>query len=60
MTSYDRLFPAQDVLPAGGVGNLIAAPLHGKARRDGATVFLDLATIEPYDDQWAFCPRWAG
>lgn len=41
-------------MPAGGVGNLIAAPLHGKARRDGATVFLDLATMEPYDDQWAF------
>jgi superfamily II DNA or RNA helicase len=54
LASYDRLFPSQDVLPAGGVGNLIAAPLHGKARVDGATVFLDLATMEPYDDQWAF------
>ncbi|MGH3699454.1 MAG: TOTE conflict system archaeo-eukaryotic primase domain-containing protein [Pseudonocardiaceae bacterium] len=54
LTSYDRLFPAQDVLPTGGVGNLIAAPLHGKARRDGVTVFLDLATMEPYDDQWAY------
>lgn len=40
------LFPSQDVLPAGGVGNLIAAPLHGKARHDGATVFLDLASAE--------------
>jgi hypothetical protein len=54
LASYDRLFPSQDVLPAGGVGNLIAAPLHGKARADGVTVFLDLATMEPYDDQWAF------
>lgn len=54
LASYDRLFPSQDVLPTGGVGNLIAAPLHGKARRDGVTVFLDLATMEPYDDQWAF------
>ncbi len=35
------------------MGNLIAAPLHGKVRRDGVTVFLDLATMEPYDDQWA-------
>jgi hypothetical protein len=35
------------------VGNLIAAPLHGKARRDGVTVFLDLSTMEPHDDQWA-------
>ncbi|UMP06765.1 TOTE conflict system archaeo-eukaryotic primase domain-containing protein [Amycolatopsis sp. EV170708-02-1] len=54
LASYDRLFPSQDVLPAGGVGNLIAAPLHGKARQDGAMVFLDLATMEPHDDQWAY------
>jgi superfamily II DNA or RNA helicase len=54
LASYDRLFPSQDVLPAGGVGNLIAAPLHGRARQDGATVFLDLATMEPHDDQWAY------
>ncbi len=54
LASYDRLFPSQDVLPAGGVGNLIAAPLHGKARQDGATVFLDLATMEPDDDQWTY------
>ena len=54
LASYDRLFPSQDVLPAGGVGNLIAAPLHGRSRRDGATVFLDLATLEPHEDQWAY------
>ena len=54
LASYDRLFPSQDVLPTGGVGNLIAAPLHGRSRRDGATVFLDLATLEPHEDQWAF------
>lgn len=54
LASYDRLFPSQDVLPAGGVGNLIAAPLHGKYRADGTTVFLDLATMEPHEDQWAF------
>jgi hypothetical protein len=54
LASYDRLFPAQDMLPSGGVGNLIAAPLHGKARQDGVTVFLDLATMEPHDDQWSF------
>lgn len=54
LASYDRLFPSQDVVPAGGVGNLIAAPLHGRARQDGATVFLDLATMEPHDDQWAY------
>ena len=54
LASYDRLFPSQDVLPTGGVGNLIAAPLHGRCRRDGATVFLDLATLEPCGDQWAY------
>jgi len=54
LASYDRLFPSQDVLPAGGVGNLIAAPLHGRSRRDRATIFLDLATLEPHQDQWAF------
>lgn len=55
LASYDRLFPSQDVLPASGsVGNLIAAPLHGGCRRRGATVFLDLGTLEPYEDQWAY------
>jgi superfamily II DNA or RNA helicase len=51
---YDRLFPSQDVLPGRGPGNQIAAPLHGKSRRNGATVFLDLATLEPFDDQWDY------
>jgi len=54
LSSYDRLFPSQDVLPIGGVGNLIAAPLQGRCRRRGATVFLDTSTLEPNDDQWAY------
>ncbi len=54
LASYDRLFPSQDVLPSVGVGNLIAAPLQGKARQGGATMFLDLATMEPHDDQRAY------
>src|SRR4051812_27773186 len=54
LTSYDRLFPSQDVVAVGGLGNLIAAPLAGRARRRGATVFLDLATLEPHEDQWAY------
>ena len=54
LAGYDRLFPAQDVLPAGGIGNLIAAPLQGRLRKDGATVFLDPGTLEPFDDQWAY------
>src|SRR5690625_3259201 len=54
LRSYDRLFPSQDVAPSGGIGNLIAAPLHGMRRQDGATVFLDLGTLEPAADQWAY------
>lgn len=52
LATYDRLFPAQDVLPAGGYGNLIAAPLQPHCRRSGRTMFLDLATMEPYVDPW--------
>lgn len=54
LASYDRLFPSQDLLPAGGVGNLISAPLFKPARQNGATVFLDLETLEPHEDQWAY------
>ena len=54
LASYDRLFPSQDLLPAGGIGNLIAAPLQGRRRQRGTTVFLDLATLEPHEDQWRF------
>ncbi len=54
LRSYDRLFPSQDVLPDRGLGNLIAAPLHGRSRKLGTTVFVDLATLEPYDDQWDY------
>jgi superfamily II DNA or RNA helicase len=53
MGSYDRLFPSQDTLPAGGFGNLIALPLQWEARERGNTVFLD-ERLEPFADQWAF------
>jgi hypothetical protein len=35
LASYDRLFPSQDLLPAGGIGNLIAAPLFKPDRGPG-------------------------
>ncbi|CAN5285470.1 DEAD/DEAH box helicase [soil metagenome] len=54
LSSYDRLFPSQDVHTGRGVGNLIAAPLNGKRRQHGTTVFLDPATLEPYEDQWGY------
>ena len=54
LSSYDRLFPAQDFLPRQGFGNLIGLPLQGECRRRGTTVFLDPANLEPYGDQWEF------
>ncbi|MGI9335798.1 MAG: TOTE conflict system archaeo-eukaryotic primase domain-containing protein, partial [Gammaproteobacteria bacterium] len=53
MSSYDRLFPNQDTMPAGGFGNLIALPLQHEPRSRGDTVFVD-ATFRPYFDQWAY------
>ncbi|MDO5696948.1 MAG: hypothetical protein Q4G51_03130 [Dermatophilus congolensis] len=54
LRSYDRLFPNQDVMPDGGFGNLIAAPMQGRRRMNGLTLFLDLASLEPHADQWAY------
>ena len=51
--SYDRLFPNQDTLPAGGFGSLIALPLQGGPRRKGNSLFLG-DDYEPHPDQWAF------
>ena len=49
--SYDRFFPNQDTLPEGGLGNLVALPLQGKARRNGNSVFVD-EQFHAYTDQW--------
>lgn len=51
--SYDRFFPNQDTMPAGGFGNLIALPLQRQPREKGNTLFLD-EHFEPYPDQWAY------
>ncbi|WP_218143000.1 TOTE conflict system archaeo-eukaryotic primase domain-containing protein [Nitrosomonas marina] len=52
-SSYDRFFPNQDNMPAGGFGNLIALPLQRDPRQQGNSVFLD-ENFEPYPDQWSF------
>ena len=52
--SFDRLFPNQDTLPAGGFGNLIALPLQGTYVQSFNSVFIDQATLLPYEDQWQF------
>ncbi len=51
--SYDRLFPSQDTLPAGGFGNLIALPLQHRPRWLGNSVFVD-DDLLPYPDQWDY------
>lgn len=51
--SYDRLFPNQDTLPKGGLGNLIALPLQKKARELNNSVFVD-ENYEPYNNQWEY------
>ena len=51
--SYDRFFPSQDTLPAGGFGNLIALPLQAGPRQQGNSVFVD-DELRPYDDQWGY------
>ena len=41
LDSYDRMFPSQDSLTKGGIGNLILLPLVASAAIRGCTVFMD-------------------
>ncbi len=51
--SYDRLFPNQDIMPKGGLGNLIAIPLQLHVRKKGCTEFVDIE-LKPHENQWHF------
>ena len=51
--SYDRFFPNQDFMPAGGFGNLVALPLQGRARKEGNSVFVNDDFV-PFTDQWTY------
>ncbi|GEK90984.1 TOTE conflict system archaeo-eukaryotic primase domain-containing protein [Alkalibacterium kapii] len=51
--SFDRLFPNQDTVPKGGLGNLIALPLQKQARANGNSLFID-THFQPIEDQWAY------
>lgn len=51
--SYDRLFPSQDTMPKGGLGNLIALPLQKTAREKANSEFVD-ENFNSYNDQWRF------
>ncbi|MBQ3217494.1 MAG: DEAD/DEAH box helicase family protein [Akkermansia sp.] len=50
--AYDRMLPAQDSMPEGGLGNLIALPLQGRALLAGNSAFVDEQWV-PYSNQWA-------
>lgn len=52
-SSYDRMFPNQDTMPKGGLGNLIALPLQGKARKEHNTEFVNEEFVS-YPDQWEY------
>ena len=48
---YDRMLPAQNHLPDGGIGNLIALPLQGQALKEGNSAFID-ENWNAYPNQW--------
>lgn len=54
--TYDRMIPAQDYLPEGGLGNLIALPLQGVALKQGNSAFVDENWV-PYSNQWEVLRR---
>ncbi len=53
-SSFDRLFPNQDSLSGKGFGNLIALPLNKQSLEKGNCCFIDIDSLQPYSDQWAF------
>ena len=48
---YDRMLPAQNHVPDGGIGNLIALPLQGQALKEGNSAFID-ENWNAYSNQW--------
>lgn len=52
MTSYDRMFPNQDFVAPDALGNLVALPLHYGSRCENKTVFIDINTMQPFQNQW--------
>lgn len=47
---YDRMIPNQDVLPEGGLGNVVALPLQGMALKAGNSAFVNECWI-PFENQ---------
>ena len=53
-SSFDRLFPNQDMLSGKGFGNLIALPFAHATLQKGNSCFVDPINLDPYPDQKAF------
>jgi len=53
-TSFDRMFPNQDFLSGKGFGNLIALPLYKKTFEQGNSCFINIDTLEPFQNQWDY------
>ncbi len=53
-SSFDRLFPNQDLLSGKGLGNLIALPLFKKTLEQGNSCFVDVDTMQPLKEQFDF------
>jgi hypothetical protein len=49
-----EIFPKQDVLPEGWLGNFIWLPLSGESARQGKTLFVNPENLRPYPDQQAY------
>lgn len=51
--SFDCVFPKQDKLKSGEIGNLIALPYFGQAMKDrNATLLIDPDTVEAFGQDW--------
>jgi superfamily II DNA or RNA helicase len=53
LKSYDRLFPNQDYMPAGGLGNLIGLPFQFEPKSRACSVFVN-EKFQVYKNQWAY------
>lgn len=53
-SSFDRVFPNQDILSGKGIGNLIALPLNKLCVEQGNNCFISPESCAPYQDQWKF------
>jgi TOTE conflict system, Archaeo-Eukaryotic Primase domain/Primase C terminal 1 (PriCT-1) len=46
-----EIFPKQDVVPEGWLGNCICVPLSGESVKQGRTLFIDPENLRPFPDQ---------